>query len=291
MSQLVHLSDRSILALTGKDAKEFLQGVITQDIKKLSEKNALYAAHLTPQGRFMYDFFIIQDKEDRILLDCAAWELMPIAKAFHKYLVNQDVEFNDMTEDYDIYADITPCKKGEPGSISSEKKHEEGLISYNDPRLNTLGTRFITPRASKLPKGRTEADKITVYHNHRIKLGVPSGSYDVLKEKTLLSELFMEELHGVSFEKGCYVGQELTARTKHRTTPKKHIFIIKYEGEAPELGATVTCEDREAGWVFSSSEGQAIGILRLREVEKNKPLCLGGATVKVTIPKWAQKEI
>jgi len=290
MPQLVHLSDRSILALTGKDAKGFLQGVITQDIKKLSEKHALYAAHLTPQGRFMYDFFVIQDAEDRILLDCASWELMPIAKAFHKYLINQDVEFNDMTEDFDIYADITPCKKGEPGDIS-EKEHEDHLIAYNDPRLNTLGTRFITACSSKSPKGRNKAKEIGFYHNHRIKLGVPSGSYDVLKEKTLLSELFMEQLHGVSFEKGCYVGQELTARTKHRTTPKKHIFIVKYEGKAPELGASITCEGREAGWVFSSSEGQAIGILRLREVEKNKPLFLGENAVKVTIPQWAQKEI
>lgn len=243
MTDLIHLKNRGVLGINGPDAAAFLQGAITQDIEKLSKTPLLYAAHLSPQGRFLYDFFITK-QDDFILLDCAKNELMDLAKSLHQYAVGQNIEMHDLSDAFYVYAAFQAFDGG-----------------IADPRHSGMGYRLVSKEK------RAVADDFSAYEEKRVKLGIPDGSLDGLKGKTLTAELGLEYLNGVSFDKGCYVGQEMTARMHHRTKPKKTVFKIALADEQ-KPHSTLMVGEQEAGWIFSNAGRSAIAIVKERYADK-----------------------
>lgn len=243
---LTHHKDRGLLAISGNDAKEFLQSVITQDVSHLEDGILTYAAHLTPQGKFLFDFFVGM-LNGKFILDCTKEDLMPLAKSLHGYVINKHIIFEDISEDLAVY--------------TSFSKTEDGI---QDPRHPDMGYR-LWKHATSLEKSVSTDTRD--YHKKRIELLIPEN--DAIPKKTLINELNFERIHGVSFDKGCYVGQELTARTKFRTKPKKKLFLAQLSKPiAVQKGTSIMSGTSEVGWLFSNIEGQGIALIRLRHIEK-----------------------
>lgn len=271
---MILLSDRKVLGLQGTNVKEFLNGMVTQNIKKLANNQACFAAFLTGQGRLVSDFIVYQKAEDFLLIDCHEKHMMPLAQALHKYDLNQEIEFHDLSDSYNVYV-----------SLSDEKTSE---ISFNDPRHSQLGLRIFSTTEFE------NAEPLSAYHRARIKLGVPESAYDATENKTLPNELCFEELNGIDFEKGCYVGQELTARTKFRTLPKKRVMKIEFESaptQSDEPLLITRDETREIGHCYSVSGNQGIAIVRIAELKKEGDFICDGQSVKLSKPLWCSYEI
>jgi hypothetical protein len=274
-ARIAALTDRGLLGLSGPDAKTFLQTMVTCSLSQLSVATPLYGAHLTGQGRFLYDFFIIETPT-HILLDVHKDALMPLAKALHSYQVQNRVDYDDMSDEYSIYANISPEKP---------INHILNDMIYADPRLNTLGTRLIISKNEGQPETTL---RLADYHAHRIALGVPDGSIDATIGKTIVNEMCLADLHGIDYKKGCYVGQELTARTHFRTQPKKRLMQVTFEGAAPSAGTSIKRGNLEIGTLYSTNNaGQGIAILRLSEVAKGEPLMAGNTPITAHKPDWA----
>jgi folate-binding protein YgfZ len=168
-------------------------------------------------------------------------------------------------------------------------------IAYADPRLPALGARLLLPRAAGIAaleaKGFSRADS-SAYDRLRLSLGIPDGSRDLPVEKAILLEAGFDELNGVDWEKGCYIGQELTARTKYRALIKKRLMPVKVEGPLPAPGSPVMLGDQDAGEIRSGSGDMALALLRLEMVEaaatSGTPLMAGGVRVRPVKPEWAK---
>lgn len=269
MTNWLYLADRGLLGVTGADVRPFLQGLITQNMSRVTAGHIAYGALLTGQGRFLYDFFLLPGRHDNeIWIDCHAEELMPLAKELHQHQLRYQIEFDLLSDEYQIEANI---------STSTPEEN-----SYVDPRLPALGLRRVVARTAH-PKPQD-----TAYHAHRIALGIPDGHIDAEKGKTIANELCLADLNGIDFNKGCYMGQELTARTHFRTQPKKRLMQVTYTGNAPVCGSVVMRGAMECGHVYSCTNGKGIAILRLTEVAKGEPLLVNGTSLTAHIPDWAQ---
>ena len=259
----------------------FLQGLISNDIDLLSEGRALYAALLTPQGRCLFDFiFYLQG--DAILLDGERARLPSLIQRLSMYRLRSQVTIEDLGQDLAVLAVFGP------GSELLPAKAE--FTAVVDPRLAELGTRVVLPPAAVddfiATHGLTAAPPED-YDRHRLTLGVPDASRDLVPEKALLLESGFEELHGISFTKGCFVGQELTARTKHRGLVKKRLLPVRLDGPLPVPGTPVTRAGREAGEIRSGVDGLALALLRLDQLGANPaPLLAGETELTPAPPPW-----
>lgn len=278
---LIPLSDRGLLAISGPDVKPFLQGMVTCDVEKLTPKQSLYGAHLTAQGRFLHDFFLV-DLNGLLVLDCHKEHLMTFAKNLYSFQMRFDIAFEDLSDDYDIFADLTPTST----PLGHTKQTKTGVI-FTDPRLGLMGQRLIAK------KGVQQApDPLADYHAHRINHCIPDGAFDALQGKTIAGELCLEFLNGVDYEKGCYLGQEMTARTHFRNPPKKRLVAVAYKGKAPPLGAAVKAGNLPIGHVFSCENGKGIGILRTAKAfEKGATITSEDISLNVKKPAWAQYSV
>ena len=265
------LSDRRLLALTGPDRLEFMQGVCTQNCIKLQQDTPAYALHLTPQGRFLYDFMMLP-RGDMLWLDCHADTAMAFAKSLHQYKLRYNLEFHDLGDDYAIYAAV-----GDAPALPA------GSLAVTDPRLAALGQRLYVPKNTPLLTNGTMDD----YAAHRIKLGVPDGAYDAFPDKTFPNEYCFADLHGIDYAKGCYVGQELTARTHFRTKPRKYVMQVTFEGAAPAVGTEVLRGGLKVGTMLSSHGQQGLALLRVSEVLKGEPIVAAGVVLHPKKPDWA----
>ncbi len=250
---LLHLDHRAILRLKGPDARSFLQGLVTNDVMAVAPGKSIYAAMLTPQGKYMYDMIIMADGDD-LLLDVEASRKADLMRRLMMYKLRADVAITD-----------------EPMLgvwVSLEEPAAEGVL-VPDPREAGLGWRLVTSDKPEAPA----LDRDT-YEQTRLRLGVPDGSRDMLVEKYFWLETAAERLNGVSFTKGCYVGQELTARMKHRTNLKKILRPVRVEGGAPHEGVIETDDGKAAGDIRSSNGDYALVYFRL-EYEDATLLCDG----------------
>lgn len=244
MVRTLRLENRAVIRLMGPDARELLQGLITNDIDLLTENASVYAGLLTPQGKFMFDMIIVADGHD-LLLDIEADRKADLSRRLMMYKLRADVDIID--EQQSVWAVFDG--------------HAEAGITYNDPRNPALQTRVI---AEENPAPSSKQLTLDEYESLRIKLCVPDGSRDIAVEKYFWLETDAETLNGVSFTKGCYVGQELTARMKHRTSVKKQLRTVQAtEGTLIEGGAVVNDAGRTIGEIKTSSETHAIAYLRL----------------------------
>ena len=287
------LSDRAALEVAGEDRRAFLQGLISNDIEKVAADRAVYAALLTAQGKYLHDFFIAAIG-DAFYLDAEAARLADLKRRLGLYKLRAKVALGENGDRYVIAAafggDVLALLglPAQPGAAAAFA----GGLAYVDPRLKELGARLLLPRGAglaPLESAGFERVEESVYDRLRLSLGVPDGSRDLAVEKAILLESGFEELNGVDWQKGCYVGQELTARTKYRALIKKRLVPVAIEGPLPEPGTPVMQGDKEAGELRSGRDGLALALLRLDALEDaaGAPLTAAGARLVPKKPAWA----
>jgi folate-binding protein YgfZ len=222
------LEHRGLLHLTGDDVRSFLQGLLTNDIHKLTPEKSLYAALLTPQGKFLYDFFVY-DWQGGVLLEYYKPMAADILKKLTLYRLRSKITFTDVS---DQYMTIAAWGDEQP--------------NLKDPRHEKMGMRYIT--AEKLSDNLVPASE---YHAHRIALTIPEMPDDLISGDSFPLLSNMEELHAIDYQKGCYVGQEVTARSKYRGNLRKKIWTVKIEGDAPAPGTPIRIGQRVVGTMLS----------------------------------------
>lgn len=273
------LEDRAILAIAGADRRPFLQGLVSNDVEKVRADRAVYAALLTAQGKYLHDFIMVE-AGDEIWLDAEAARLTDLKRRLTIYRLRAKVEIAERP----ALAVAAIWGAGAPAANPADK----GVI-LADPRLPALGARAILPRDALRPTlaglGLVEAE-FAAYDRHRLTLDVPDGSRDLVPEKSILLEAGFDELQGVDWQKGCYVGQELTARTKYRGLIKKRLFPVRIEGPVPPPGTMVTADGRDAGEMRSSRGGLGLALLRLDAVAAERGLTADGAMLVAMRPEW-----
>lgn len=297
---IVRLYDRGILEIAGEDARDFLQGLISNDVFKVAADNAVYAAFLTAQGKYLHDFFVVE-RGGALLLDCEKDRLADLKRRLGMYRLRSKVTLDDRTADWAVAALIGEGVAEAVGLPADPDSEDAGTavpfahgVAYVDPRLPAIGVRVVLPsEGATAALGATglavlgQAD----YDQLRIRLGLPDGSRDMDVEKAILLENGFDELHGVDWEKGCYLGQELTARTKYRGLIKKRLLPVDVDGPMPAPGTPVMLEGKEIGEVRSGSDGVAVALLRLAALEQARDadavLTAGDAHVRPVKPAWA----
>ena len=274
------LPHRSVIAVSGPDRAEFLQGLISNDTAKVAEGRAIWAALLTPQGRFLNDMFVVAEDADTFLLETERERAPALAKKLKMYTLRSKVTVEDRTAAMEVAAVFGPG--------AETLAPLAGATSFVDPRLPGLGLRVLAPvgQAAALlsAHGVTEAPA-EAYERLRLRLGVPDGSRDLPVEKALLLESGFDELNGVDWKKGCYMGQELTARTKYRGLIKRRLFPVRIEGTLPASGAPILRGAEEVGEIRSGSGDRAIAMLRL-DVADDAGLTVDGARILPEMPAW-----
>ena len=281
------LEDRGILAVSGSDRTDFLQGLVSNDIGKVAPGHAVYAALLTPQGKYLHDFFVSEatgEGADTLLLDCELGGLADLQKRLSIYKLRADVSLEDRSGDFTVAAIF-----GE-GSIEAAM---EGVAVYADPRLAKTGVRCVLAKADAqtlLEKAGFTATDPADYNRLRLTLGLPDASRDLIPEKSILLENGFDELNGIDWDKGCYMGQELTARTKYRGLVKKRLMPVTFVGPPPEPGTPIMLGEKEAGEVRSSQPaedgGIGLALIRLEALENSADLMAGGVVVTPQKPDW-----
>jgi len=263
-THIAPLGNRSLLRLQGADCKEFLQNLVSNDLNLLSPGQVIYAALLTPQGKFLHDFFIVQ-WQDAVYLDCLTERASDLIRRLTMYKLRADVTIEDVSSDHQLSAIWGDAPDNFPTAIGMAQAGTDYIL-YADPRLDHLGYRCIETKDSKFLSNLsgTASHPLTDYTAHRLSLGVPEGGTDLIPEKNFLLEGNMEELNCVSFSKGCYVGQELTARTKYRAKIKKRLFRFTYEGDIA-IGDSITLEDTEIATVVAFQAPYGLAFTRLKD--------------------------
>ncbi|MBV9521440.1 MAG: folate-binding protein YgfZ [Alphaproteobacteria bacterium] len=268
----VVLPERGLLTVGGPDRRGFLQGLVSNDIEKVSAAHAIHAALLTAQGKYLHDFFIAEFPGG-FLLDGEAARLPDLQRRLSLYKLRAKVTVAPAEGGFAVVAAFGPgalealSLPQEPGAAAP---FAGGLV-FVDPRLAALGARLILPRegasAALRRAGFAEA-AFAAYDRTRLELGVPDGSRDLVIEKSILLESGFDELNGVDWQKGCYVGQELTARTKYRGLVKKRLMPVRLAGPAPRPGTPIRRGAEEVGEIRSGQDGIALALLRLEAVHQ-----------------------
>ena len=284
------LEDRGILFVQGKDVKEFLQNLITNDIEKVNETNSCFASLLTPQGKYLFDFLIIKHK-DGYFLDCEKLQIDNLFDQLDLYKLRSKVEILNLTNEF-VVASISNEKflefdgaKDFPGYTI---KYREDPV-FLDPRKKELGARIIINLEKlylSLKKLELSSSDINEYYKSSYEIGIPQKNTDQLKNKIFGIECNFEELNGIDFKKGCYVGQENTARIKLKNKLSKRLFPIKLiRGELKD--EIIKYNNVEIGKVLIKNKFPFASIKYLNENfnEINEFNC-GDAIIKVIIPNW-----
>ena len=265
----VRLPDRGLLSLSGPDTADLLQGLISQDIGKVSPTRAVYGALLTPQGKYLHDFLIVRFGQ-AIVLDCEAARRGDLETRLKRYRLRSDVAIEDRTDILQVFAIFGGQPEqsfGLPDDPGAAKDWHGGKV-YVDPRRFELGCRAIMSAEDgdkPLLQAALNEAPLADYDEHRAKLGIPDGSRDIQVEKSTLLEANLDRLNGIDWQKGCYVGQEITARTKHRGLLKRRLLTVRLsESTAP--GTTVTCGGETIGELRSVAGCHALALLRLDAV-------------------------
>ena len=285
----IYLPDRAVLRVGGEDAVSFLQGLVSVDMEKTQSEQAVYGAFLTPQGKYLHDFFAVA-MQGSIYLDCGASRIEDFHKRLRIYKLRSKVEL-EMMADLRAYAFIGEDAlevlglTNDPGNT----KDMASGVAYTDPRLAAAGARGIVPadQTSAFSFLGFEVGEIDDYERLRLSLGLPDSSRDMVVEKAILLESGFEELNGVDFDKGCYMGQELTARTKYRGLVKKRLIPVHIDGDAPAPGTEITQDGKNAGELRSSAGEIGMALIRLEALENDSPLTAGAATLLPQKPDWA----
>ena len=285
----VLLEDRGVLAVSGADRRAFLQGLVSNDVDKVGPHQARYAALLTAQGKYLHDFMMAEGSET-ILLDAEAQRLADLKRRLSIYRLRAKVAIGERSDlaVAAVFGDGAFEALDLPAEPGAARAFAMG-VAFVDPRLAALGARCILPRESArsalLEAGFAEAG-FTAYDRLRLRLGVPDGSRDLVLEKSILLEAGFDELNGVDWNKGCYIGQELTARTKYRGLVKRRLVPVAIDGPAPAVGTIVTADGRDVGEMRSSNDGAGLALLRIEAMLGDQQLVAGDAVIVPRIASW-----
>jgi hypothetical protein len=292
-ASFVFLDDRGILAVSGPDRRPFLQGLVSNDVDKVGLAAARYAAFLTAQGKYLHDFMMAAAGES-IWLDAEAARLGDLKRRLSMYRLRAKASLDERPDlcVAAVFGADAPAALGLSREPGAARPLGSGAV-FVDPRLASLGARAILPReearALLTDAGLVEAE-FDRYDRLRLSLGVPDGSRDLVLEKSILLEAGFDELNGVDWQKGCYIGQELTARTKYRGLVKKRLMPVRIEGPTPPPGTIVTTDGREIGEMRSSRDGLGLALLRIEPVREGKRLAAGEAALVPVRPAWMRLE-
>jgi folate-binding protein YgfZ len=267
MTRLAALPGRAVIAVEGEDRAPFLQGLVSNDVDDAAPGRAVWAALLTPQGKWLADFFILSDG-GRLLLDCERDQVAMLVPRLARFRLRSRVTIKPI-EDLHVHV-----AWGGPPSVTASVS----AIMAPDPRLPDAGCRLISD--GPLPTTAFEAD----WDRHRLALGLPEGSRDLEAEKTILLEAGFDELNGISWTKGCYMGQELTARTRYRGLVKRRLTPVTVDGTLPAPGSAVLRDGAEVGTMRSGRDGMGLAVLRLDAMRS--PLTCGSARLAAQVPAW-----
>ena len=285
------LEDRSILYINGSDAKNFLQNLISNDINKVTESSSCFASLFTPQGKFLYEFLVIKHKLG-YLIDCEKSQSEEIFKQLNLYKIRSKIEILNLSNEfvvasfgYEKYLSL----KGSKDILGFTFKYREDPI-FLDPRNKKLGGRLIINLEKlylSLKKLNLKNDKIEHYHNHSHKLGIVPKDSNKLKNKLFGIECNFEELNGIDFKKGCYVGQENTARIKLKNKLSKRLLPIEIiDGELIE-NESVYNNNVEIGKVLIDKTYPFALIKYLdTNFEKDKIFKGKNSSFKIFVPEW-----
>lgn len=284
--QATLLPDRGVLKVTGDDARRFLNGLATNDMAKVAPGTACYAALLTPQGKIIADFIVTEAPAEEgggFFLDVPKALAPTLVQKLNFYKLRAKITVEDLSEARGVMAvwdgagvsDYGPC--------------------YADPRLAALGWRIMLPpqlaaeAAEDLGATPVEPES---YEAHRIALGVPSGGEDFVYGNIFPHEADMDQLAGVDFAKGCYVGQEVVSRVEHRNSARSRIVPVVFDNAAPSSGTPVMAGDKQIGTFGSAAHGRGLALLRLDRLEDalaaGSLLTCGDIRLRVVKPKWAK---
>jgi tRNA-modifying protein YgfZ len=280
------LPDRGVVKVAGDDAEKFLNGLVTTDVSTASSERARFAALLTPQGKIIVDFIVV-----RIPPEEGTGFLLDVPRALAAALV-------DRLGFYKLRAKVVIANLSEALGVlavwGGEGSTDYGLV-YPDPRLPALGSRVMVPpgvaaeAASDLGAALTEA---SAYEAHRIALGIPRGGLDFAYGDAFPHETDMDQLGGIDFDKGCYIGQEVVSRMEHRGTARTRAVPVAYDDFAPEAGAPVKAGDKPLGMVGSTANGRGIALLRLDRaadaLAAGTPIVAGTTPLRLVRPDWAK---
>jgi folate-binding protein YgfZ len=283
------LPDRALIGIEGPDARNFLQGIITNDVTRIGPDRAIYAALLTPQGKFLHEFIMVEMAAvsgGTLLVDCEAARRDDLVRRLTMYRLRAKATIAPRD-------DLTVAAGFGEGALSSLDLPDEpgaaraldGGVAATDPRLSALGARLYAPPAALEALGLPPATA-EEYDALRLTLGIPAGSRDLGIEKATLLDNNFEELNGVDWKKGCYVGQEVTARVHYRGLIRKRLLPVRIEGPMPAPGEPVTAGEKEVGEMRSVREGGGLALLRLDALDGGAPLHAGDATITPQVPDW-----
>ena len=275
------LSDRGVLRVAGPDAQKLLQGVITNNLDRLQDGAAIHAGLLSPQGKILFDFFVIA-AEDGFLLELVRDTAAELAKRLGFYRLRAKV---DIAEDPAFQVAAV---------WGGKVRIPSGAVSYPDPRLPELGTRILMATGESAAELGCEPASEADYHAMRIRLGVPEGGRDYVFGEAFPHDALFDQLNGVDFKKGCFVGQEVVSRMQHRGTARKRILPV--EGDAPlTSGGEIEAGSLPIGPIGSVDGASGLALIRLDRaadaLAKGTPLRAGDTTITLRRPDFVKFEV
>ena len=269
------LSERAVLAVEGAEARDFLHSLLTCDLLPLETGEAAYGALLTPQGKILFDLFAVAT-ERGFLLDGAASAADDLLKRLMMYRLRRKIDIARRPE----LAVAVAWGSDRPPAL-------DGLV-YRDPRAGELGYRVIATPAVLEEVATATAD---AYHAHRVRLGIPDSDRDIGTGALFPHEADLDQLGGVSFTKGCFVGQEVVSRMEHRGTARSRIVPVRFEA-AVASGTEIAAGGRSLGTVLSTADGRGLALMRLDRAEaalsNGDALMAGETPVAIEKPAWAR---
>jgi folate-binding protein YgfZ len=277
------LPDRGVIKVAGIDARKFLNGLVTADMGKVTPAKPCFAALLTSQGKLIVDFIVAEAADGSFLLDCPRALVPALVERLGFYRLRAKITVENQSESLGVMAIWDGVAPTLPAPAS-----------YSDPRLPELGLRCIVPLppANLAATFGAELVDAAAYEAHRIALGVPSGGIDFVYGDAFPHEADMDQLHGVDFQKGCFVGQEVVSRMEHRGSARTRVVPVAFDGAQPAAGLAVTAGGKSVGVVGSVAAGRGLAMLRLDRVDEalagGAPLMAGGVELRLVKPAWAR---
>src|ERR1700704_1027310 len=276
------LPDRGVVKVNGADARDFLNGLVTTDVTLLRPGLGRFGALLTPQGKITTDFLITEAPSGHgggFLIDVPRALAQGLADKLGFYKLRAKVAVENLTDSLGVLA----VWDGEP-AVKPD-------LSFADPRNDALGWRILVPEELKQKVADLIGAELVdseAYEAHRISSGAPRGGLDFMYGDAFPQETNMDRLHGVDFDKGCYVGQEVVSRMQHRGTARTRIARVKFDGMRPEAGVEIRAGDKPVGTMGSSADGIGLALIRLDRaadaLDAAVPLMAGGVVVRLAEP-------
>jgi tRNA-modifying protein YgfZ len=276
------LPDRGVVKVSGSDARDFLNGLVTTDVTLLRPGLGRFGALLTPQGKITADFLITEAPSGHgggFLIDCPRALAQALADKLGFYKLRAKVSVENLSDSFGVLA----AWDGDPAL--------EPDLAFADPRNAALGWRILVPEAlAQKAADLVGAEMVdsSAYDAHRVAAGVPRGGLDFIYGDAFPHETNMDRLHGVDFDKGCYVGQEVVSRMQHRGTARTRTVRIVLDGAAPEPGAAILAGDKPVGTMGSAAGQHGLALIRIDRaadaLEVGTPLTSGGLAIRLAEP-------